>query len=248
MRTKQMIRYLAFLVLIVISCAGPAMPAIQNSNPGFKTPEEAITYYFEGLTQSDIDKILGACAINEMAEKYRFDLYTERVGGFEPVQSLSPTSHPFYVENNKLLLSSQISNRVKMFAFSLLSPEMGNPANGFSLLDSEQAARFVQEVNPQRLASLELQKTGLPDKTVMSSANYLENASELAKIYGADESTERVALFLFENNYFYLGFTLLRYGENWKISSQTSPLADISSLGEPEQTTVEEFEEMINRE
>ena len=65
----------------------------------------------------------------------------------------------------------------------------------------------------------------------MNDARYLENAARLASIYGADESTERVALFSFEGNYYYLGFTLLRYGDNWKISSQTSPLAGTSALG-----------------
>jgi hypothetical protein len=248
MQTKKMIRLIAFLVLIVISCSGPVIPVLQNSNTVFQTPEDVIIHYFEGLAQSDMDRILAACAILEMAEKFRFDLYTERVGGFEPVLSLSPTNHPLYVESNKLQLFSQASNRVKMFTFGLLSPETGNPGNGFSPLDSEQATRFVQEVDPQRLSGLELKEIGLPDKTLMSSAEYMENAAEIAKIYGADESTERVALFLFEQNYFFVGFTILRYGENWKISSQTSPLADISSLGMPQPTTVEEFEQMINRE
>jgi hypothetical protein len=103
-------------------------------------------------------------------------------------------------------------------------------------------------VDPQRLASLELIKIGLPDKTLMNSDKYLENATQIARVYGAEEHTERVALFSFEQNYYYLGFTLLRYGDNWKISRQTSPTADISTLGIPEKTTVEEFEQMINRE
>jgi hypothetical protein len=35
----------------------------------------------------------------------------------------------------------------------------------------------------------------------MNSAQYLENAGQIARIYGADESTERVALFSFEQNH-----------------------------------------------
>lgn len=251
MQTKQMIRFTVFLALMIGSCSWMTSPVAtpdQGTNVAFKAPEDVITHYFEGLAQSDIHKILQACAINEMAEKFKFDLYTERIGGFETVLSLSPTDYPLYIETNKAQLSSQVTNRVKMFTFGLLSPEIGAEGSGFSRLEAEQVTRFIQDVDPQRLAGLELKKIGLPDKTLMSSAKYIENAAKIAEIYGADESTERVALFSFEQNYYYLGFSLLRYGDNWKIGSQISPTAGISTLGIPEQTTVEEFEGMINRE
>ena len=80
----------------------------------------------------------------------------------------------------------------------------------------------------------------------MNDDRYQRNSARLAEIYGADESTERVVLFSFRSSYYYVGFTLLRYGENWKISSQTSPMANVSALGVPEKTTKQEFESMIN--
>jgi hypothetical protein len=202
----------------------------------------------EGVAQSDIRKIAQACAINEMSEKFKFDQYTERLRAFLPVQSQSPAEYPFYVEMNKMQLSSQIFNRVKMFAYSLLSSEKVDEGATI-VLDAEATERisqFIKDVDPKGLAQLELKKIGLPNKKLMNDARYLENAAKLASIYGADESTERVALFSFEGNDYYLGFSLLRYGENWKISSQTSPLAGTSVLGTPTKTTAEGFEEMFN--
>jgi hypothetical protein len=114
------------------------------------------------------------------------------------------------------------------------------------MMDAERTNSFMKDVDPKRLSSLEIKKIGLPNETLMNSAKYLENADKLARIYGADESTERVALFSFEQNNYYLGFTLLRYGDNWKISSQTSPMSNANALGAPEKTTVEEFERLIN--
>ncbi|MEZ4679649.1 MAG: hypothetical protein R2932_36060 [Caldilineaceae bacterium] len=58
--------------------------------------------------------------------------------------------------------------------------------------------------------------------------------------------TERIALFAFEGNHYYVGFTLLRYGESWQISSQHSPLGSTDPLGTPTPTTVEEFESMVS--
>jgi len=65
-------------------------------------------------------------------------------------------------------------------------------------------------------------------------------------VYGADESTERVALFSFEGQDHYVGFMLLRYGDNWKISRQDSPLAGTNALGVPQKTTPAEFKKLIS--
>jgi hypothetical protein len=217
----------------------------QDSSVVFKTPEEAITHYFQGLAQADPDKILQACAVNEMGENFNFELNTERIGLLLPAESLSPTEYPLYVEANKMQLSAQIFTRVKMFAYSLLSSE--NVDEGIPVqMDPERTTNFIQDIDPEKLDQLEVMRIGLPDKTLMNSASYLENAARMASIYGADELTERVALFSFEQNDYYLGFTLLRYGESWKISSQSSPLAGTSPLGTPQQTSVEEFENMVN--
>jgi hypothetical protein len=240
MQTKRILLLIVLVAVLTASCS--------QSAPVFKTPEDAITHYFAGVAQSDVQKIKQACAIDEMSEKFKFDQYAERLRAFLPTQSQAPAEYPLYVEANKLQLSSQIFNRVKMFAYSLLSNEEVDEG-ATVVLDADASTRmkqFIQDVDPKGLAQLELKKIGLPNKTLMSDARYLENAAKLASIYGADESTERVALFSFEGNDYYLGFSLLRYGDNWKISSQTSPLAGTSALGTPQPTTVEEFEKMIN--
>jgi PBP1b-binding outer membrane lipoprotein LpoB len=237
MQTKRILILMVCLALLTAGCSGSA--------PVFKTPEDAITHYFQGLAQSDFNKISQACAINEMSEKFKFDLYTERLGYLIPFQAQAPAEYPLYVEINKTQLSSQIFSRVRIFAYSLLSDE--KVAEGKVVqIDAERTAAFMKDVDPKRLSGLELKKIGLPNKSLMSNAKYLENADKMARAYGADESTERVALFSFGGNDYYVGFTLLRYGDNWKIRDQTSPLANTNALGAPEKTTAEGFERMIN--
>jgi hypothetical protein len=55
-----------------------------------------------------------------------------------------------------------------------------------------------------------------------------------------------VALVSFEQNYYYLGFTLLRYGTNWKIANQVSQLAGTNVLGAAQGITEAEFERMTS--
>ena len=216
----------------------------QASEVAFKTPEEAITYYLDGIAQNDIRKILQASAVNEMGGKFKFDLYVERLGAINPRDDLSPTEYPFYSEINKMNISSEILNQVKNLSYSLLSSEKMDGSTFPA--DAERANRFIKEVDPQRLSRLEIKKISLPDKTVMNDARYLEIAAKDARSYGADELTERLVLFSFEQNYYYLGFTLLRYGANWKISSQVSPIGDTNPLGMAKKTTEEGFESVIN--
>jgi hypothetical protein len=223
----------------------PPTPALdQASDVVFKTPEEAIDYYFEGLLQADVRKIMDACAINEMGEKFRFDLYTEWVG-YLTINALAPTDYPLYVELNKIQISEEILNRVKFFAYSLLTSEQVYKGRTIPI-DTERASQFVLDANPEGLAEIKVQKIEPSNKDLMSDARYIEIAARKANVYGADDSTERVVLFEFEGNYYYVGFTLLRYGENWKIGWQVSPLANTNSLGAAEETTIDEFEAMVN--
>jgi hypothetical protein len=245
-RGVSLIACLAFLLASFSISVATATTPKQINDVVFKTPEESITSYMEGVAQGDLGKILQACAINEISENFKFDLYIERMQALLP-QTQSPSDYPFYAELNKVQLSSQISNQVKFLAYSLLSTEAVGEINVIRM-DEEQANKFTKEIDPQRLAQLKVEKIGLPDKALMTGDKYLENATKIARIYGADESTERVVLFSFEDNYYLIGFTLLRYGENWKISTQTSAIADISGAGIPKKTTVDEFEGMINGE
>ncbi len=215
----------------------------QLADVSLKTPEEAVTHYLGGVAQNDVRKILQASAINEMGGNFKFALYAERLRVINPTY-LSPAEYPLYAEINKAQLSSQILNQVKNLSYSLLSGE--KMEGGIIQADAERVSRFIKDVDPQRLSKLEIKKIDLPNKKVMAEAGYLENAARVAKGYGADESTERVVLFSFEQNYYYLGFTLLRYGTNWKIANQVSQLAGTSVLGAAQGITEAEFERIIN--
>ncbi len=105
MQKKLIAILIAVLVFTTAACLAASSPTDssapspkQVADVSFKTPEEAIQSYFEGLAKADTQKILQACAIDEMSEKFDFGLYSEMLGGvLMPVQSLSPSNDPFYV-------------------------------------------------------------------------------------------------------------------------------------------------------
>ena len=217
----------------------------QTSDVSFKTPEEAITFYIQGVAQGDVPKLMQACAIDEMSERFRFDLYVNRLQALTP-QAPAPSDYPFYAEMNKAQFSWQILFQARNLAYGLLTTEEG-VLEGRTVIykDPEETTRFMNEVDPERLAQLQVTQIGVPYPELASSERNLENWDRQAQIYGADELTEWVALLLFEGDYYYVGFTLLRYGDNWKISSANSALGYTNALGTPQKTTEEEFQELV---
>ena len=222
-----------------------AAPAGQTDSPIFQTPDEVIAHYVEGIARNDVNRILQAAAGPELGESFQFDRSVERLGGVMMLmQSLAPSDYPFYAEINQLYLSSQILSQVKLLAYSLLSDEEVDGSSLFEV-DAERVKRFIAAVDPAGLAGLEVETIALPNETLMNDERYLKNMALMAAVNGADEATERVALLSFAGRHYVIGFTLLRYGETWKISNQSSPLAGMNSLGTPGEITADEFAEMI---
>lgn len=249
MQKKRVFIFTVCLALLIAGFSVTVTNATTLPKAGdavFKTPEDAITAYMEGVAQGDINKIYQACAINEMSENFKFDLYIDRVRAFTPFQSEAPSNYPFFVDLNKTQVAAQIATQVKILAYSLLSTEKVNEGTTI-IMDLDKANTFIQSVDPKRLANLEIKKIVIPSKKNMDTAQYRDNAAKRARVYMADELTERVVLFSFEQNYYALGFTLLRYGDNWKIISQNSPMANTPALGAAQKITVEAFDSMFKQ-
>jgi hypothetical protein len=219
----------------------PPPPAPEQSGAvNYKSPEAAISAFMQGLAQTEIDKMLQACAVTEMGEKFNFDFYTERLGYIIAPTAPAPAEYALYAEMNQVALAAQILSKVKFFSYGLLSGETIDGA--VLILDAEGVDRFVHNVDPARLATLKIEKMALPNAVLMGETRYQEQSAQIAKAYGAEAATERVLLFSFEGAYYTSGFTLLRYGESWKISDLGSVLANTGVLGVPTLTTVAEFD------
>lgn len=242
-------RALLFIVTVCLAFLATGLSGIgpiatAQDQAIFKNPEEAITFYMQAVVEGDVPKIMQACAINAMSEKFSFDLYTNRIRALT-FTAPAPSDYPFYAEMNKAQFSWQILNQVKMLAYGLLATEKGVVEGRTVPLEPEGTTQFREEVDPERLAQLQITKMGVPNPDLASTERNQENWNRQAQIYGADELTERVVLFLFEGDYYYMGFTLLRYGEDWKISGAASMLGNTSPSGAPQKTTEEEFQELI---
>ena len=213
----------------------------QPGSIAFVTPEDAVRAYLAGVAGASTAGLLGASAIAELAAGYRFDLNAERLGVFSFPTDLAPAEYPFFADVDQARQAARILGQVQLLAYSLLSSEPIDESPVVPV-DKARVEAFARSVDPARLSGLSVVDVRFPDATFAHNAKYLANAAARAAVYGADELTERLALVSFEGNLYEIGFTLVRYGDDWKVLTQSSALANTSGLGTAKPTTLEEFD------
>jgi len=238
----QLLRLLLSFVLaacIGLLAAGPSLAA----DVDLTTPEGAIAAYIDGVTRQDLSAIIATSSADNMSKGFDFVAQVDRIRSLSP-WTPAPASDPFFIEINKAGFVAQIAGQVKFLTYGLMTDKEILTGRQV-LMDAAGATDFASVIRADRLASLALVKVGIPKPSLLNSEVNQKNAAKLAHIYGADSSTDRVALLSFEGLHFMIGFSLLRYGENWTIMSQSSAFAGLSSMGVPKRVTPEEFEEML---
>lgn len=216
--------------------AAPVAASATLAAPTRTTPEAAVEAYLGGIAAGDLDAILGVSAVEEPAQAFDFASYVERLQAMPLLTAPAPAEYPLFAEMNQVRRQHEILSLVRNFAYSLLAEEKID-GSMIAQPGTERVEAFVAAVDPARLAGIEIVEIGTPAPDLLASSRYQENAQGMARIYGADEMTERVALLSFEGDTYLLGFTLLRYGDGWKVMNQTSNLAGTSALGTGEEIT-----------
>ncbi len=82
-------------------------------------------------------------------------------------------------------------------------------------------------------------------KSILESEQNVENFTKQAKLYGAEEMTERIALYELDSKTFLGGFGLFRYESGWKIVRLYSNLAGMSSYGAAEPASMETYVSLL---
>lgn len=202
----------------------PAAAQDASPSPGFATPEDAVRAYLAGVADADVAEVLGSAAIDEMAEGFDFVAYVERLRAWLPFLTQAPATDPFLVEMNRAQQAAQLLGQTRMLIYSLLTTE-DLEGGTVTPVDGAWAQSFIDQVDLTRLAGLQVVAVLLADAELQAGQRYLDNAAKQAAVQGADELTERVAVVLFEDRGYTVGFTLLRYGDTWKVGSQSSAIA-----------------------
>ena len=220
------------------STAGGAASAAPSSVVR-TTPEDAVRQYLGGVAANDADKVLDACAIDEVATHFQFDLQAARLSAIVPTTFLLPSSYQFYAGLNRYGQAYPIFAELRGLAYSLLSSKPVDQI--ITPVTADQAQQLITDLDPSHLAGLTVVSVKFPVAKFATDAHTLSAFAAEAKVDGADELTERLALFQLNGQYYAVGFTLVRYGSDWKVLNQVSNLAGMPTTGAAQQTTPGDF-------
>lgn len=229
------------LLVLVLSLVASLPSLAAESGP--KTPEDAVAAYLEGVAHRDFAAILAATAVEEMSAGFDFVAFVDRLRSLNAMAP-APGADPLYLEINRAAFTAQIARQVQFLAYGLLTSTPITEGRT-APMDRTGAEQFARAVDAAQLAGIALVAVAVPKPAVINSERYRANAVKIAGVYGADESTERLALVRLVGRHYAIGFTLLRFGETWKVSSQSSPVAGTNALGAPIPSSPEDFAEAV---
>ncbi|MCL1855474.1 MAG: hypothetical protein FWF86_07045 [Clostridia bacterium] len=224
-------RYRSWLLVCLLGiCACMPLKAGADDHtyegPGWDTPEDAVTYYLEGMKEQDIGKMIGAYAVETYIDHFNFGAQLARIG----VYSMSEV--PRMPNAGNLLRSINIEARKHEIAQSILLQlssiclpwlDFSAPISLWSE-SGEKANAFVEElesafgaVNLHTLVVMGFVPPEMISKHYGSEANRNNMLAQYAPA-GADDARSVVAAFVFDDKVGILCCDAIRYEDRWFMS------------------------------
>ena len=226
-----------------VASGAPNSNAASAAGPTRATPEDAVRQYLTAFASNNAGQLLDACAIDEVAAHYQFEAQATRLQEIMPNQFLLPTSYAFYADLDKYGQAYVNFNQVRGLALSLLTSQPVDQP--IVPVTADQAQQYVKSADPSQLAGLKVVEIKFPSAKFAADSKTLANFAAQAKVYGADELTERLALVAWNGKDYAVGFTLVRYGSDWKVLNQVSNLAGTPVTGAAQPVTQSAFDASV---
>ncbi len=227
---------LALVLLTAPIAARDASPspaaAGSRSSPVLATPDDAVRRYLQGVRDGDVSEILASSAVNPMAEQVDLASWVDRFKAWIPTEVPLPGTDALFVEVNRAQQAARLLGQTRMLIYGLLTDL--DPDGGIvAPVDRAWAEALMGQLDASRLADLQIGEIAFPIPDKEHDERYVAAMNRMAEVYGANEATERVALIGLDGRSWLVGFTLLRFGDEWRVASQSSPLSGLSASGAP---------------
>jgi hypothetical protein len=225
----------ALIVVLFVGTRPAAGPGAAN---GYTAPEDAVRHFVGAVRDNDFGKAMEACALD--ADGFDFEGTVNRIKALLPLTMPGPSQYGFFRDCNRAAQEGTIANQIKMFAYSLLTSCRLSSDPVYDLTDQD-LKDLIYSLDPANIAGLKTVSIDIPEPDIMGSEKNVENFTKTANLKGAEEMTERIALFELDGKYYLGGFQLMRYETGWKITGLNSNLAGTSAQGTVTETSLDEY-------
>ncbi|MDR2938965.1 MAG: hypothetical protein LBV08_01450 [Clostridiales bacterium] len=201
-----------------------AFKGVKIPNKYFRNVDIAILYFFDNLKREEIHKALGCFTKIKSGEDIYFVNKVFYNGEFNP-DTEYPLEYNIYRDLKELSILNERALGVLGFITSLVLNE-DNPINSLKkngnsfLVESFEDARIVFEnLNTKYLKTIDVLEIDVPSSELMNSDAPFNYYRREASLNGALDKTERTVLFTYDNNQYFISFTLVKFEEGWKIDN-----------------------------
>jgi len=195
-----------------------AQPALAGSGKTFGTPEAAVEHFVKSIAADDLDGALQAFAVDELVA--RAELIASETAKRRERSGVRVSKSRTFLRMFAIKLTAECASETRRFVYALLLDN--DRADWLTEATDANIDSFIRAADPARLKSLQTVRIDQPVPSVTRTASALENAKAHASAEGADDSTERIALFRLDGKHYRGVFGLLRYGGSWRIRRLSS--------------------------
>jgi len=147
----------------------------------------------------------------------------------------APQEYDLYKEMTKISLEAQFVLELRNLSYSLLLDEPYREmitSYGMPLrIEEGDIDAFKEQVDPARLSDLKIEKIVSADKIMELTESSHKYTGNRLKIYSADDYEEFVVVLSLNDKEYVAGASLLQFGDDWRILTLSSLIADIPMAG-----------------
>lgn len=218
----------ALLVLFVVTLTSDGVDT--------SSPENVVGSFYDKLKDQDMEGALACFSSEDAAKNFDYESYVA-LYDLEDQDTLLPAEDTKIQLINERKLEGQAAGQIEATLRVIgLGEDTGRRSiqgvSSWQELGME-TEDYIEAVDSKNLKDLTVERVELAVQDVQNQDETQEKLEQEAGVYGADERREYVALFTVGETSYIQGFTLDRYGEDWRIFSLTSELAGTSSYGIP---------------
>lgn len=227
----------AFSVLAVVLVGSLVLFLVaKNSKVDTSSPEGVIGSFLDQIGDGEMEGALSCFSSEEAAEGFDYIRYV-KVYDSEDADTLLPVEdQSVQILNQRKLegkAAREISSTLRVLGIGEKAGELS--AEGVSPWKKlgVSGKSYKEKVNTDNFKEMSVKRVELAAQKRQNQDEAQKKLERQAKVYGAEERREYVALYTVGETSYIQGFTVDRYGDDWKIRSLTSELAGTSAYGIP---------------
>lgn len=215
---------LIMMCVTMTGCGLQSSAELKYEGNGFKTAEDAVISFVDGLKDMNFDKMVKSYAWETQVEHYNYKSMIERYRAYVPtMRVLLPSDNEKYVSINAAGLESIEVRRLYTSVVNYILEDDVEAGITVPLASEEAIDDFMKKYSNGKIndfANIENLRFVEPEEVlgdICSSEELKERNDILGECYGADEVACVVAIADVGDKTFYYFPTVARYGKKWYI-------------------------------